>query len=237
MVANWGWAILLVTLIITVALLPLRVKQVKSSMKMMKAQPLVDAIKRRYKGIKFPDPRLNEQNKEIQDLYKREGINPIGGCIPVLFQLPLLYAFFKVLEITVELRHAHWLWIPDLSSPDPLHIVPIVLFLSMLWLQSMTPDAGRGCDAGAHDAVHDAAGLWLDGVEFRRRIERVLHGEQSDLDRTAIGDEPNVAGQGDARDPDAPGAQGEGHGGGQGAITQAALGSRRFVLTRLRVRN
>ncbi|MEO8727199.1 MAG: membrane protein insertase YidC, partial [Acidobacteriaceae bacterium] len=83
MVPNWGWAILVVTIIINLALLPVRLKQIKSSMKMMKAQPLVDAINRKFQGVKFSDQsKMQAKNAEIQALYKQEGINPMGGCLP-----------------------------------------------------------------------------------------------------------------------------------------------------------
>ncbi|MBV9669418.1 MAG: membrane protein insertase YidC, partial [Acidobacteriales bacterium] len=142
-VPNWGWAILIVTVIINVVLLPIRLKQIRSSMRMMRIQPQVDAINRKYQGVKFSDTeKMQAKNAEIQDLYKREGINPVGGCIPVFMQLPILWAFFKVLEITVELRHAPWLWVHDLSAPDPLHLLPIALFVSMILLQNMTPTPG-----------------------------------------------------------------------------------------------
>ncbi|GAC1657774.1 MAG: hypothetical protein NVS9B15_19140 [Acidobacteriaceae bacterium] len=142
-IPNWGWSILLVTVIINLALLPIRLKQIKSSMRMMRIQPQVDAINRKFQGVKFSDQaKMQAKNAEIQELYKREGINPIGGCIPVLMQLPILWAFFKVLEITVELRHAPWLWIHDLSAPDPLHLLPISLFVTMILLQRMTPTPG-----------------------------------------------------------------------------------------------
>jgi YidC/Oxa1 family membrane protein insertase len=142
-IPNWGWAILIVTVIINLVLLPIRLRQIKSSMKMMRIQPQMDAINRKYQGVKFSDQaKMQSKNQEIQALYQREGINPIGGCVPLLFQIPILWAFFKVLEITVELRHAPWLWIHDLSAPDPLHILPIALFISMIWLQRMTPTPG-----------------------------------------------------------------------------------------------
>ena len=142
-VANWGWSILIVTIIINLALLPLRLKQIKSSMKMMRIQPQVDAINRKYQGVKFSDQaKMQAKNQEVQALYGREGMNPIGGCLPLLVQIPILWAFFKVLEITVELRHAPWAWIHDLSAPDPWHLLPILLFVSMVWLQRMTPTPG-----------------------------------------------------------------------------------------------
>ncbi|MEO8726938.1 MAG: membrane protein insertase YidC, partial [Acidobacteriaceae bacterium] len=86
--------------------------------------------------------KMQAKNAEIQAFYKQEGINPMGGCLPMLIQIPILWAFFKVLEIAVELRHAPWIWVHDLSAPDPLHILPIALFVSMVFLQRMTPTPG-----------------------------------------------------------------------------------------------
>jgi len=75
-------------------------------------------------------------------VYKEEGFNPASGCLPMLLQLPLLWAFYAVLANTIELRHAPWLWVRDLSAPDPLHILPILTIVTMVALQQMTPQAG-----------------------------------------------------------------------------------------------
>src|SRR5205823_1389505 len=89
-VPNWGWAIIVLTLIINVALMPLRVTSMKSALKMQKVQPQLKAIQERYKKYKMNDPRRADQNKEIGELYKREGINPAGGCLPMVLQMPFL---------------------------------------------------------------------------------------------------------------------------------------------------
>jgi YidC/Oxa1 family membrane protein insertase len=141
-VANWGWAIILVTIIINVALFPLRYTGMKSALKQQKIQPEVNAINRRYQGLKITDPRQQEKQREIQALHKREGINPLSGCIPTLIQLPFLWAFYTMLNAVNELRHANWLWIKDLSAPDPWYLLPIGIIVSMFFMQKMTPMTG-----------------------------------------------------------------------------------------------
>jgi YidC/Oxa1 family membrane protein insertase len=141
-VGNWGWAIVLQTLIISLALLPLRISSMKSALKMQKIQPQMNAIKDKYKKYGVRDPRRQEMNVEIGSLMKSEGVNPVGGCLPMIIQMPFLFAYYSMLNSTLDLRHAHWLWIGDLSSPDPHWILPIVLVLSMIITQRMTPQAG-----------------------------------------------------------------------------------------------
>jgi YidC/Oxa1 family membrane protein insertase len=141
-VRNFGWAILILTAIINVALLPLRITTIKSAMKMQKIQPQVTAINERYKKYKLTDPKQAEKNREIQDLYKKEGVNPLGGCLPNLLQLPFLWAFYTMLGSAIELRHASWFWIHDLSSADPTHIISVLFIGSMFLMQRITPQAG-----------------------------------------------------------------------------------------------
>jgi YidC/Oxa1 family membrane protein insertase len=141
-VSNWGWSIILLTLAINVLLLPLRVKTMQSGLKMQRIQPQMDAIKERYKKYKINDPKRNEMNVEIMKLQKDNGVNMFGGCIPTLIQLPLLFAFFSMLPKVVELRHAHWGWLPDLTAPDPWHILPIVMVVSQFLMQYYTPSPG-----------------------------------------------------------------------------------------------
>jgi YidC/Oxa1 family membrane protein insertase len=88
------------------------------------------------------DPRRAEMNQEISALFKREGANPAGGCLPLLIQMPFLFAFYSMLASANELRHAGWLWIHDLSSPDPYYIVPIAIMASTFAMQKMTPQGG-----------------------------------------------------------------------------------------------
>jgi YidC/Oxa1 family membrane protein insertase len=141
---NYGWAIILVTVIINLALLPFRLSSLKSARKMQKLQPQIQAINAKYKNIGIRDPKKAEQNQEIMALYKKEGVNPVGGCLPMLVQLPFFYAFYRVLNIAIELRHAPWLWVPDLSSPEtlPIHLLPIILIATQFFSQKLTPAAG-----------------------------------------------------------------------------------------------
>jgi YidC/Oxa1 family membrane protein insertase len=139
---NWGWAIIIVTVIFNLVLLPTRIWTMKSSLKMMRIQPKVDALKKRYAHLKPTDPKKAEMNAEMMQLYKTEGVNMYGGCLPLLLQMPLFLAYYRVLLNAVELRQAHWFWLTDLSMPDPLHILPIFIIVSMFLVQFITPSPG-----------------------------------------------------------------------------------------------
>jgi YidC/Oxa1 family membrane protein insertase len=139
---NWGWAIAFLTLVITMALLPLRVSSMKSSLKMQRIQPQMKSIQEKYKRYSLTDPRRAEMQKEMQELYKKEGVNPVGGCFPLLLQMPFLYAFYAMLNNAIELRQANWLWVHDLSMPDPLHILPIIIIVAMFVQQKSAPQGG-----------------------------------------------------------------------------------------------
>ncbi|MGA9473627.1 MAG: membrane protein insertase YidC [Terriglobales bacterium] len=141
-VANWGWAILLQTLIINLALLPLRLSQMKSMLKMQRVAPQIKSIQEKYKKYSLRDPRKADMNTEISALYKKEGVNPAGGCLPLLIQMPFLFAYYRMLGVAIDLRHAPWLWVHDLAASDPRHILPIAIVITMLFMQRMTPQAG-----------------------------------------------------------------------------------------------
>jgi YidC/Oxa1 family membrane protein insertase len=141
-VPNWGWAIVIQTLIITIALLPLRITQMKSMLKMQRIAPQVKSIQEKYKKYSLRDPRKAAMNEEISGLYKKEGVNPAGGCLPMLIQFPFLIAYYRMLGVALDLRHAHWLWITDLSAKDPWNLLPIIMVISMFAMQRMTPQAG-----------------------------------------------------------------------------------------------
>ena len=140
--SNWGWAIILLTVLINILLLPFKIQTMKSALKMQRIQPQMNAIKEKYKKYKVTDPKRNEMNAEIMQLQKDNGVNMFGGCIPTLITLPLLWAFYTMLPRVVELRHAHWFWLPDLQSPDPYHILPIVMVVSQFLMQYYTPSPG-----------------------------------------------------------------------------------------------
>jgi YidC/Oxa1 family membrane protein insertase len=137
-IGNWGWSIIVLTVIFNLLIIWPRIMSMKSSLKMMRAQPKVEALKKRYEHLKMNDPKRSEMNPEMMDLYKAEGANMFGGCVPLLLQMPLLFAYMSVLRNAAELHQAHWLWLADLSSPDPLHILPLIIG-SMVLTQYITP--------------------------------------------------------------------------------------------------
>ena len=141
-IPNWGWDIIILTVIFNALMLPTRVMMMKSSLKMMRIQPKVEALKRKYAHLKATDPKRAEMNTEMMALYKTEGVNMYGGCLPMLIQMPLFFAYFEMLQNTVELRQAHWLWLPDLSAPDPTHVLPILIIVTMFLTQFITPSPG-----------------------------------------------------------------------------------------------
>jgi YidC/Oxa1 family membrane protein insertase len=146
-VHNYGWAIVILTVLINFALFPLRLKSIRSAQEMQRIAPLIKSIQDKYKHLKFNDPKKARMNEEMMKLYKEHNVNPLGGCLPMALQMPFLYAFWRVLAEPIELRHAPWiLWIKDLSAPDkfhpfgiPLPILPTLMVISMFIMQKMTP--------------------------------------------------------------------------------------------------
>ncbi len=141
---NYGWAIVILTIVINTVLFPLRLSSMKSSKKMQAIQPLVKQINDRYAGLKMNDPKKADQNQELMDLYKKHDINPVGGCVPMLFQIPFFYALYKVLSLAIEMRGANWLWVANLAEPETIaiRILPILLVVSQFVSQKMTPSPG-----------------------------------------------------------------------------------------------
>jgi YidC/Oxa1 family membrane protein insertase len=142
MASNWGVCIIILTVIINLVLLPLRITSMKSALKMQKLQPQMKAIQEKYKKYPLRDPRRSEMNTEIGELYKREGANPAGGCVPLIIQMPFLFAFYSMLGVGIELRQAPFLWLHDLSSPDKIFILPVLIVITTFLVQKMTPNAG-----------------------------------------------------------------------------------------------
>ena len=141
---NYGWAIVLLTIVINTLLLPLRLTSMKSSKKMQALQPQIAAINEKYKGLPLKDPRKAEQNQETMDLYKKHGVNPVGGCLPTMLQIPFAVAFYTAIGVAIELRGANWLWVHDLSQPETLfiRILPVALVVAQFITQRMTPSPG-----------------------------------------------------------------------------------------------
>jgi YidC/Oxa1 family membrane protein insertase len=141
-VGNWGWAIIVLTAIFNLLMLWPRMMSMKSSLRAMRLQPKVDEIKRRYEELKRNDPRRAAMGAELAALYKNEGANMYAGCLPLLLQMPLFLAYIRVLQHATELQQAHWLWLSDLSLPDPLHALPIFIVVTMSLTQFITPSPG-----------------------------------------------------------------------------------------------
>ena len=139
---NFGWSIIALTVLINVAIFPLRHKSVVSMRKMQDVAPEVKAIQDRYGKLKATDPARQEMNKEVMGLYKERGVNPAAGCVPMLLTMPVLFAFYSLLSEAIELRGAPFaLWIHDLSKPDPLYITPILMGVSQFVQTKMTPSS------------------------------------------------------------------------------------------------
>ena len=139
-VPNWGWDIVVLTLVINMALFPLRISSYKTTMKMQRVGPEIKAIQERYKKYKLNDPRKAEMNKEVMAVYSREGINPAGGCFQMFLQMPIWFGLNNALRFAIEMRHARWFgWITDLSARDPYYVLPVMMGLSMYLVSKMTP--------------------------------------------------------------------------------------------------
>jgi len=139
---NYGWAIILFTLFLKLILFPLTYSSSVSMAKMQNLQPKIKAIKKKYKNTKDMEQR-KLMNMEMMALYKQEKVNPAGGCLPILLQLPLLWGFFRLLSVSINVRHEPWmLWITDLSKKDPFYVLPILMGVTQLIQQRMTPSGG-----------------------------------------------------------------------------------------------
>jgi YidC/Oxa1 family membrane protein insertase len=142
-VGNYGWSIILLTIIINAIMFPLRHKSVVSMRKMQEIQPEVKAIQDRYSKLKATDPAKQKMNTEMMALYRERGVNPASGCVPMLLTMPVLIAFYALLSGAIELRGAPFVgWIHDLSLHDPLYITPVLMGVTMVWQQRLAPAAG-----------------------------------------------------------------------------------------------
>ena len=139
-VPNWGWTIVVLTLVINMALFPLRISSYKTTLKMQRVGPEIKSIQERYKKYKMNDPRKADMNKEVMAVYSREGINPVGGCFQMFLQMPIWFGLNNALRFAIEMRHARWFgWITDLSARDPYYVLPVMMGVSMYLVSKMTP--------------------------------------------------------------------------------------------------
>jgi YidC/Oxa1 family membrane protein insertase len=142
-VGNYGWSIIVLTLLINLVMAPLRHKSVVSMRKMQELQPQLKAIQDRYSHLKMTDPARGKMNEEVMALYKSKGANPASGCLPMLLTLPVLFAFYSLLSQAIEMRGAPFAgWITDLSQRDPYYITPLLMGATMFWQQRLQPGTG-----------------------------------------------------------------------------------------------
>ncbi len=142
-VGNFGWSIIILTVLINLVMFPLRHKSAVSMRRMQQIQPQVKAIQDRYAKLKMTDPARQKMNQELMALYKAKGANPASGCVPMLLTFPVLFAFYAFLSQAIELRGAPWiLWITDLSRHDPYYVTPVLMGASQFLQTKMMPATG-----------------------------------------------------------------------------------------------
>ncbi|MFB0564846.1 MAG: membrane protein insertase YidC [Candidatus Aminicenantaceae bacterium] len=137
---NWGFSIIILTLIIKIIFFPLTYSSTRSMAKMQELQPKIKALKAKHKKAKQDIAQRRKMNEEMMRLYKEHGINPAGGCLPMLIQLPVFWGFFRLLIVAIEFRHSPFIfWIKDLSVKDPFYVTPILMGITQFISQKMTP--------------------------------------------------------------------------------------------------
>jgi len=147
-IPNWGFAIIILTFLIKIVFFPLTYSSTKSMAKMQELQPKIKALRAKYKKAKQDIGQRRQMNEEMMKLYKEHGINPAGGCLPILIQIPVFWGFFRMLVVAIEFRHSPFvLWIRDLSVHDPYYVTPILMGATQFISQKMTPTSADPAQA------------------------------------------------------------------------------------------
>ena len=143
-VPDWGWAIVLFTVLLRLLLWPLNSKQITNMLRMKDFEPHQKALQEKYKKFGSDMAKKAEMQKELMELYKKNGHNPLGGCLPMLVQMPVLFALYSMLLYVYDIHRAPWhlTWIHDLSMKDPLYIIPVLMGIAMVVQQMLTPATG-----------------------------------------------------------------------------------------------
>lgn len=142
-IGNYGWSIVVMTVLIRIVLFPLNQMSLKSMKKMGELQPKIKEIQARYKKYGSDNTMKMKMNQEVAELYKKEGVNPAGGCLPMLIQMPVFFAIWGVLLSLIDLQNANFIfWITDLSSKDPYYILPVMMGATQFISQFITPSTG-----------------------------------------------------------------------------------------------
>jgi YidC/Oxa1 family membrane protein insertase len=191
---SYGIAIILFTIFIYSLFFPLKWQSSRKMKKAQKYAPRMKELQEQLKGMKQTDPRLKELQMEQLRLMKEA--NPLGGCLPLLIQMPFLFAYYRMLSTALDLRHAHWLWIHDLSAPDPIYILPILMVISSLVTQRMTPQAGM--DPAQQRMMNVMMPLMMGFIFFRLQaglnlyyavVNLISIAQQAVMNRTSLGRE------------------------------------------------
>jgi YidC/Oxa1 family membrane protein insertase len=139
-VGNYGWSIVLLTVLINIVLIPLKHHSYVSMRKMQKLSPQIKKIQERFKKLKPTDPKQQDKNKEVYALYKEHNVSPMSGCLPMVLMIPFFFAFYRLLMVSIELRHAPFaFWIQDLSTNDPYFVLPVLMGVTQVGIQRMSP--------------------------------------------------------------------------------------------------
>jgi YidC/Oxa1 family membrane protein insertase len=147
-IPNWGFGIILLTLLIKIIFFPLTYSSMKSMAKMQELQPKIKALRAKYKKAKQDIAQRRQMNEEMMKLYKEHGINPAGGCLPILVQIPVFWGFFRMLVVAIEFRQSPFiLWIKDLSVHDPYYVTPLLMGATQFISQKMTPTSADPAQA------------------------------------------------------------------------------------------
>lgn len=147
-IPNWGFAIIILTFLIKIIFFPLTYSSTKSMSKMQEIQPKIKALRAKYKKAKQDINQRRQMNEEMMKLYKEHGINPAGGCLPILVQIPVFWGFFRLLVVAIEFRQSPFiLWIRDLSVHDPYYVTPILMGATQFISQKMTPTSADPAQA------------------------------------------------------------------------------------------
>jgi YidC/Oxa1 family membrane protein insertase len=165
---SFGLAIIVFTVIIRIVLLPLSIKQTKSTAKMGAIGPEVKKVQEKYKK----DPQKSQQ--EVMKLYKENGVNPMGGCLPMLIQMPILFALYAVFQ-NLNMQGAGFLWMPDLAKPDPMYILPILSTVTTYFSSKLMQPPGNGAQSKQTSTMNTGMAIFMGFMSLQFKGALVLY--------------------------------------------------------------
>ena len=165
---SFGLAIIVFTIIIKIALLPLSIKQTKSTAKMGAIQPEMKKVQAKYKS----DPQKAQQ--EVMKLYKENGVNPMGGCLPLLIQMPILFALFAVFQ-NLDMQGAGFLWMKDLALPDPIYLLPILSTVTTYFSSKLMQPSGDSAQSKQTSTMNTGMAIFMGFMSLKFAGALVLY--------------------------------------------------------------